>query len=436
MDALQLLAKIKTDLKSVFFRNMLVLMSGTAFAQIITVSFAPVLSRIYDPDAFGVFGVYLSYASIVGTVATLQYEQALMLPKSVEDAVNLLGLSTLCVLATTILAALVCIPFGVQISAWTKAPELGRWMWLLPISIFFSGIYQTLNSWSTRRKQFHRASISQVVRSVMASGAQTTAGIGKAGPIGLIGGWIAGDVCATCALAAQVLKDDSRLITQSLDVGRMKHFAKEYADFPLYGGTRGLLNSLSQSIPLILLTYYFGAVVAGLYFMSMRILQLPMNLVLISLRQVFFQKASEVYNTGGDTYALFKKVTLGLMSMAIGPALIIVFFAPPLFSFVLGAKWYVAGEYARWLVMWVALTFFNVPAVIFGQVYRKQRNLLLQEVALLICRAGALVIGGLYLDAIHTVILYSIVGVVFNIYIVLWMWRLLRYQADLCRAGI
>ena len=216
----------------------------------------------------------------------------------------------------------------------------------------------------------------------------------------------------------------------------MKHFAKEYADFPLYGGTRGLLNSLSQSIPLILLTYYFGAVVAGLYFMSMRILQLPMNLVLISLRQVFFQKASEVYNTGGDTYALFKKVTLGLMSMAIGPALIIVFFAPPLFSFVLGAKWYVAGEYARWLVIWMASAFPNVPSNIFGQVYRKQRNLLLQEVALLICRVGALVIGGLYLDAIHTVILYSIAGVVFNIYIVLWMWRLLRYQADLCRAGI
>jgi O-antigen/teichoic acid export membrane protein len=407
---------------------MLVLMSGTAFAQIVTVSFAPVISRIYDPGAVGVFGVYLSFASIIGAVSTLQYEQALMLPKSVEDAVNLLGLATLCVLATTVLAALVCIPFGVQISVWTKSPELGRWMWLLPISIFFSGIYQTLNSWSTRRKQFHRASISQVVRSVMASGAQTTAGIGRAGPIGLIGGSIAGDVCATCALAAQVLKDDSRLITQSLDVGRMKHFAKEYYDFPLYSSTRCLLNALSQSMPLLLLTHYFGPVVAGLYFMSVRILQLPMNLILTALRQVFFQKASEVYNTGGDTYALFKKVTLGLMAMAIGPALIIILFSPPLFSFVLGAKWYVAGEYARWLVMWLAIMFSNVPAVIFGQVYRKQRNLLLQDVALLICRVGALVIGGLYLDALHTVILYSVVGVIFNIYIIIWIWQLLRRQ--------
>ena len=49
-----------------FFRNVLVLMSGTALAQIITVAVAPLLTRLYNPVDFGIFGVY---ASIVGILA-------------------------------------------------------------------------------------------------------------------------------------------------------------------------------------------------------------------------------------------------------------------------------------------------------------------------------------------------------------------------------
>ena len=134
----------------------------------------------------------------------------------------------------------------------------------------------------------------------------------------------------------------------------MKRLAKEYADFPVYSSPQGMLNAASQNIPLLLLAHYFGSATAGLYLLGVRILQLPMNLVLISLRQVLFQKASEVYNNGGDVYRLFKKTTLGLLALVIVPTALVMLFAPPAFSFVLGKEWYTAGEYARWLILWLA----------------------------------------------------------------------------------
>ena len=46
-----------------FFRNMLVVMSATAVAQLIGLGFAPILTRLYGPAEFGVLGTYTSVAS-------------------------------------------------------------------------------------------------------------------------------------------------------------------------------------------------------------------------------------------------------------------------------------------------------------------------------------------------------------------------------------
>ncbi len=388
----------------------------------------PIISRLYDLKSFGIFGVYLSAVGIIGSLATLRYEQALMLPKDVRDSANLLLLSLICVSLFGTLTALVCVPFGERIAIFVNLPKLAAWMWLLPFSIFFFGMYQTINAWATRRKQFHRASISQVVRSVAVAGTQTAAGGFGMGVMGLIGGNIAGNGCATAALAGQTLRDDFRLIAESRNFTRMKELAREYRDFPLYNNPQVLLNSVSQNLPIFFLGYYFGESVAGLYFMSIRVLQMPMNLVLTSLREVLFQKASEAYYSGADTYALFKSDSgtrrLGSRSRPGDFS-----FCSSSFSFVLGEKWYVSGEYARWLIVWVCIGFANLPAVIFGQVYRKQRMLLRQDILLMIFRTGSLVVGGIYLDALHTVILYSFVGLAFNLYIIYWALRFLKYQA-------
>lgn len=407
-------------------RNILVLMTGTALAQLISVAVAPLLSRLYDPSAFGILGIYTSIVGIIGSIATLRYDQAIILPKRIEDAANLLAISFFAVLATTVLTVVGCTIFGSQIVALMKSPSLSNWLWLLPVSVFALGLNQSLNAWCTRQKKFHRTSFSQVTRSLAIVVTQVFGGIRNIGVIGLIGGTVIGDLCANTTLASKVIKEDKEAIRGYLSTSNLKYQASKYRDFPLYGGTQNLLNSVSQNIPLLLMSYFFNTSVVGFYALGMRLLQLPMNLVLTSLRQVFFQKASEVYNSNGNTFILFKKVTIRLLLLATIPCLLLFLFAPPLFSFILGSKWVIAGEYARWLVLWLSVMFANVPAIIFAQVYRKQKNLLIQDMFLLFCRCIALVIGGMYLTALGTVVLYSIVGLIFNVYIIFWMGMYLR----------
>ena len=107
---------------------------------------APLLTRLYDPKDFGIFGVYVSIVGIISAqVPTLRYDQALMLPKRTEDAANLFGVSGVCVAGVTVLAAFVCIPFAGSIAAMTQIPkELSRWLWLIPISVFLLGAIREL----------------------------------------------------------------------------------------------------------------------------------------------------------------------------------------------------------------------------------------------------------------------------------------------------
>jgi lipopolysaccharide exporter len=419
----------RPELKSAFLRNFVVLMSGTALAQIITVLFMPVISRLYDEQSFGILGVFLSVAGIVGTISTLRYEMASMVAPDDEDSICLTRLSLLCVIAVAGLSAAIFLPLSGCISRITQSPELEPHLWWASVFILVTGIYATLSAWATRRKKFRLASISQIFRSLTVSATQVAAGICGLGVTGLIGGLIAGEICASLTMAAQVLGQDRRLMNLAHDLGRMKTLAKKYADFPLYGNTQCLIDAISQSVPVLLMASFFGTATVGLYSMGVRVLQLPMNLVLVSLRQVFFQKACEVYNQGGDTFRLYKRATLGLALIALGPVLIVILAAPPIFAFVLGEKWRMAGEYSRWLILWLSIMFFNVPSVTFYRIYQKQRVLLAQELSMLICRIVALAIGGACLDALQTVQLFSLVSVVFNVWVIAWMWRFLKRQA-------
>ena len=79
--------------KSDFSRNVLTLMTGTSIAQAIPIAISPILTRIYTPDDFGIFALYMSIASIIAVIATGRYELAMMLPKKDSDAINILFIS-------------------------------------------------------------------------------------------------------------------------------------------------------------------------------------------------------------------------------------------------------------------------------------------------------------------------------------------------------
>ena len=411
-----------------FLTNVMVLMTGTGLAQALSAAFAPLLSRLYDPGEFGQYSSFISIAAVLSAGVTLQYSEALMLPERDEEAAGLFSAACYSTIALCLVFALSAILLPSCWLALVNVPTLSGWFWLIPLAALFAGLSQVLTAWCARRKAFKRAAAAQVVRSLGANSVQATAGALGCGAGGLLGGALLGDILSNLGMFLRVVRKDRAVLCAGGRRRQMLDAARKYRDFAFYGTPQNLINETSQAAPVILLIHYFGVATGGLYAFAIRVLQLPMNFILGSLRQVLFQKLSEVHNRGGDVRGLFSRTTLMLLGLSLMPAAIGFVLAPWAFALVFGKQWAIAGEYARWLLIWLVPGFCNLPAALVGRILRQQRNLLLFDIGLLASRITVLVLGGWYLGPLQTIGAFSLVGAVFNVSLIVFVWSLLSHQ--------
>lgn len=388
-------------------------MSGTAVAQVMGFAMTPIISRLFSPSDFGVFGSFNSVASIIAAGATLQYTQAIMLPKQKDDALHLFALSCSCTFLVASLCFLFCVILPTSLNGLMGTQ--GIWaLTLLVVATIVSGINQSCQAWCVRVKSFKHTSASQVVRSFSSSGAQIGFGYLKTGAAGLIISSILADFLATLNLVRVVLRDLGEIHLKIL-WKRMKELGKEYRDFPMYSASMNVINSLSLGLPVLLLTHFYGIAVAGSYAFSMRILSVPMGFVLNALRQVLFQRAAEAHNDGDRLVPLYVKITMGLFALALFPSLVIFVWAPQVFTWIFGSQWHMAGEFTRSLVLWMLFMFCNLPAVLFARIIRIQRKMFIFDLIVLSGRTAVLFLGGMYLSAVYTIFAISLLGAILNI---------------------
>ena len=414
---------------SAFVKNVAVVMSGSAIAQIIGFALTPIISRLFSPSDFGIFGSFTTVVGIIGTFVTLQYAQAIILSKRDVDAINVLSVSCLCTILISGLGLMVCLLAPNLINGLLKTE--GVWaLGLLVVALVVSGLNQTFQAWCVRAKAFKHTSASQVIRSVSSSGSQIGLGSMGFGVIGLVFSRILSDLLASVNLGRVVLRD-WRLLRENVGWKGMREQAREYRDFPMYSASLELINSLSIGLPIFLLAYYYGVGVAGAYAFAVKVLSAPMGFVTTALRQVLSQKAAEADHERQPLLPLFAKITVGLFIAGIVPALILVVLAPQIFSWLFGLQWEEAGKLASGLIVWLLFMFCNVPAVVFGRVIRIQKQMFVFDLALLLLRSASLYFGGLYLSAASTVWLYSIAGggmnVVFIAMVAIKIWK---YEAS------
>jgi O-antigen/teichoic acid export membrane protein len=401
-------------------------MSGSVAAQAVGVALSPVISRLFTPADFGVFGSFIAVTGVVSAVATFDYSQAIMLPRRRDDAGQVLLVSCLVALVVALASGLVCFLLPRWILGLLNTGD----RWLLPLfvlAVLAAGLNASLQAWCVRVKAFEHTSISQVVRGVSSAGCQLGFGVARAGAPGLILSHVMSEFLAGVNLL-RVTLGDLRAFVRLARWETLGRLAMEYRDFPMYSASQNLLNALSNGLPVLLLTQSFGISAAGAYAFGMRLINAPMSLVSNALRQVLLQRAGEMQHQERRLLPLFVKSTAGLFGLGLGPTLILAIWAPGLFEWLFGRQWHTAGEFARYLALWLLFAFCNLPAVLMARLIRIQRALFIYNLFLLAARVAALLLGGQYLTVLQCIALFSAVGVVMNAILILIVGRALVLQ--------
>ncbi len=378
--------------KSEFSRSVLTLMTGTTIAQAIPIAISPILTRIYTPEDFGVFALYMSIASIIGVAATGRYELAIMLPKKDEHAVNIVSLSIIISFLVSLVLFLIVFVFNSQITSLLGNSEISNWLYFIPISIMITSFYNSLNYWSNRKKHYKRLATSRVVQSGATATANLSMGFVGFGASGLILSGLAGQGIATTVLGKMIWKEDRELFQK---VNRLKILvlAKRYIKFPKFLIIAHSINTTSRQLPIILFSSFFNASVVGFFMLTQRVVVLPMIIVASAIADVFRQKASYDYINNRECEKLFLSTFKKLLLIAILPFSIFYFIAPELFAFIFGSEWRIAGEYAQIMTPMFFLQFVISPLSSMFLIAEKQQLDLYWQIYLLLTVTLAILIG-------------------------------------------
>jgi lipopolysaccharide exporter len=394
-----------------FLSDALKLAGSTAIAQALGILASPLITRIYSPEAFGLSALFVSITSIIAVVACLRYECTIMLPEKDKDAANLLALSLLLVIATSCMSALVFWFGGSTLLILMNKQELGKYLWLVPISLFLSGVFASLNYWNSRTKQFGRLSIARLTASFTIIGTQLGAGFsGHATGGSLIGAGLLGSAVSTLMLGRQIWQDNGHLLKKSVNLLDMIVALKRYKNFPLLDTWGSLLNGISWQLPAIVLSVFFSSEVVGYYALSMMVIQLPMSLIGASIAQVFFQRASRA-SFDGNIAPVVEGLFRILLVLGLFPMLMLSILGKDLFVMFFGSAWSEAGIYVQMISIWSIFWFISSPLSSLFAVLEELGFGLKLDIFIFCTRILSLCIGGWFDNARISIALFAISGI-------------------------
>lgn len=360
--------------KSEYNKNVLTLITGTTIAQAIPIAVTPILTRLYSPNDFGVFALFLAITAIAGAISNAQYEQAIILPIKEEESYNLVALGIIIVTAFSLLLLLLVFLFTSEIAVIIGNKEIKTFLYLIPLSTLLIGIYNSFNLFNIRKKKYKNISVSQITRSSSLGFSQILIGLITLGPVGLIVGQIVSYFSGNLVLF-KTLKNNYKkgYITQD----KIKKQAVRYKKFPFFSLPSILLNSINLNSVNLLIPLIFSIKTLGFYSLTQRIIGIPAKVIGSSFSQVYLQQASDDLKNKGTTIDVFTKTFKKLSILSVPFFIALYFLSEPIFAFIFGEEWRISGTYARILMPLAAIRFISSSLSNTLIVHQKQQLLLI-----------------------------------------------------------
>jgi O-antigen/teichoic acid export membrane protein len=362
------------------------LLTGNVVAQAIGLLAIPILSRLYTPEEFGAVALFVSIVNILAIASNGRYDMAIVPAKRNGEAFHLMvGSIALSFLFSVLLFLLIFFVKDWFLGFFSNA-SFKSIIWLVPLLVFFTGSHKSLHYWFNRHKGYNTIATNRVLQAVTQNGIKLGRDVFTNGYWGLVVGTIVGEIVAWGKLVNKIFRTE---------LWRIKYISKksiyktlrEQLNFPKYLMPMGIINSFSGNILIFTLTSISTVTVVGYYERAMRVISLPFSLLSTSFGNVFYERMTKT----SSPLRLYFISYIGNLALALVVLTPILFWGEPIFTFVLGPDWDIAGKIARILV---PLTVFNYATACVSNVfsvYKRNQILLVWQALYLIIVLGWIV---------------------------------------------
>jgi len=340
-----------------FFNNVLKISTSTIISALVVAIALPMITKMFSASILGKYQLLISIITIFGVISCFKYEMAIVLPEKDNIASNVL---ILCLLALSSFCLILFFIFyltnGVLLKA-LNAENLIDTFWLIPIGVFFFGLFEIIKYSLLRKKLFNLFSKAKVYQVLSTQSLMIVFGQMNPSFISLFLAFILGHFIST----AVFLKESLIKIKPTKNIQIFK-VAKKFKKFPLFNTPMVFANTLSNELIVFFLATYFSTETLGYFLLANRLIVIPMNLIGTAINKVYFQKASETFNKNKkNLFALYVYTTKKLILLGVPPLLVFYFSSDFIVDLIFGDKWVGTGQMMKIIAITAFFKFITSP---------------------------------------------------------------------------
>ena len=375
---------------------------GTLLSQFLGIIGSLALAKIYGAEAFGYFGVFIGIISLTAVFATLQLEYCIVNSKNKNDSKSLMN--SLFLIVPFLIINCLCI--YLIISSFFPFEKLPRNLVIVSILIsLIVAFNKILESFFTYQKKFKPIAFSKVLSTVFNILFQIILYYQFK-----LMGLIYGNIISIFLVFIYLAYKNRQNFSLNNFINIKQHITNNHSVIK-YLFPSSFVNILAVTFIPIFIAFIFSFKEFGVYFLSLKILGVPLFLISSSIMPVYFEKASKLFfHSKEKLYDLTVKIVKTNFIIICICLLIINSFGIYILELLFNTNWDNLRLYTLTLSFLIVAKAVYNPISDIMVVLNKNHVGLVLNIYLLTVTVLAIYIGYLYQNILYTIAVISFVG--------------------------
>jgi len=331
--------KNKKIIHSTFFN-----VGSNILSQIITISFIPLVSRLYGPEQFGEVTLFLGICSCLVAISSFRLAIVIPIAETNKEKQIALVTSLIIILVLTLVLAILF-----SITDILSVVELNGLYPLIIAYFFFASINNVQVNLVISQGNYRVIGASKMINSIFLNLARLSIAY-ICLSLGLIYSLIIAELFTFVFLLKATRISYKKIGGNNISkLSDIFNFVSKYRSFPKYQVASQLVLISSQYAPIFVLSTTFTAYEVGLFAMANNLVNLPVNSVGMALSQIYYGEYRKTEYWG----KMFKHSLLIILAFLFiaTPVIIVMFlFGSDIVGWLLGNDWSGVGDIITLLI--------------------------------------------------------------------------------------
>lgn len=346
-------------------------MSGAGvIVQLLALLLTPILSRLYTPDDFSIFGILVSITSLFSIISSLKYDFAFFIEKK-----HLRYFFIIC---------LICIFITIVIASFILPSFYNYHFVLFFITLFSASIYNITMQFSVAKSYYRKLSTSRILQGVIQYSLALCLGFYYF-PKGLIYSFIMGQLIAGIFLSLKL-----NISFKNVSYRFLGYIFKKNATYCANSTFTSALQWSTPLTPMLVGGFIYSSRVLGVYFLISQAISAITSILRRSLINICTSELNTPYNFNTKLSPLLKQLWLSkgfkiVVLLTIASLLFIHIYSKEIIITVFGNEWVDGSKYLSIIVFFGLFDILLYPFIHLLNLWGKYIHVIILELFRFAC---------------------------------------------------